>query len=74
MPVAQAQMRGTMRRPDIGERQANTLLIAAAPELLEACRLALAEIRCVTFEHVGNAPGILSAAIAKAEGDAEGAP
>ena len=34
--VAQAQPRGTLRNPDHNERRANTRLIAAAPELLEA--------------------------------------
>ena len=55
--------------------EANARLIAAAPELLEALRLLLAE--CEHQAWIGNMPddrvefGIARAAIAKAEGTAE---
>jgi hypothetical protein len=52
-----------MQRTRNGQTRANAQLIAAAPELLAACRDALQ-----TFEAIGKvAPRSLAAAIAKAE-------
>lgn len=36
--VAQAQIRGTLRNPNLDERRANARLIAAAPDLLAALK------------------------------------
>lgn len=56
------------RQPD-DVRAANTRLIAAAPELFQACRLALIELRMVPHADVeSNAIPDLVAAIAKARG------
>lgn len=53
--------------PDTAKNRANAQLIAAAPELLQACRLALSSLQAAGF---ANATVTLcEAAIAKAEGD-----
>lgn len=49
------------------EAEANARLIAAAPELLEACKMALLE-DCYDFGASG-APEVIRAAIAKAQGE-----
>lgn len=41
VPVAQAQMIGSLRHPNHEERRANARLIAAVPELLAACKRSL---------------------------------
>lgn len=50
-----------------GEMEADARLIAAAPELLEACKMALAEDHCTP-----DVDKVLQAAIAKAEGEVQG--
>lgn len=52
--------------------EANARLIAAAPDLLEACKIALAETLRANehFKSVSPATAMLEAAIAKAEGRA----
>jgi len=58
------------RNPFSEEQEANARLIAAAPDLLEACKAALFEITDIERQgrHNGNSlPKMLSAAIAKAE-------
>lgn len=47
---------------------ANACLIAAAPDLLAACKLAKERLDQVGMEWLGKGPDPLEAAIAKAEG------
>jgi hypothetical protein len=75
--VAQAQIRGTLKKPNNEERRANAHLIAAAPELLKACKAALPYLR----NHIGmtldEGPGdrialdMCEEAIAKATGESK---
>jgi hypothetical protein len=61
---------GHVNRTARGEQQANARLIAAAPELLTACRVALDQYG-PDGDHISEpARSILLAAIAKAEGRA----
>lgn len=75
-PVAQATGQET-----VDEREANARLIAAAPDLLEALKLCIKELRAVRHGSVGGVPNdialliperidVAEAAIAKAEGGA----
>ena len=50
------------------EQEANTRLIAAAPELLEACIQAEAAIAGLDFDGCPEALAVIRAAIAKAQG------
>lgn len=73
-----AMICGAAERPKQGENKANARLIAAAPELLEACKAMVARCKEPMIERAFKAinqggmfsafPDILEAAIAKAEG------
>lgn len=59
----------TMRGDVAAENEANARLIAAAPDLLAACKLALFQTDEPYAPHnVDNARKLLEAAVAKAEG------
>lgn len=65
----------TSQAPTLEEAEANAKLIAAAPELLEACRVALKAVRYFgrggdICGDEGNVTKILENAIAKAEANA----
>lgn len=51
------------------ENAANALLIAAAPDLLLACKAALAKLNHAPLDKISVAADMLRAAIAKAEGE-----
>lgn len=57
------------QQKDPAETEANISLIAAAPELLEACAQALAAME-LNGHAAEYTPGLLRAAIAKARGEA----
>lgn len=69
IPVAQAQMIGSLRFPDHKQREANTHLIAAAPELLAACKALIANTQHGDPGHIDYSQAVPMArkAIAKAE-------
>lgn len=64
-PIALALIGGYSKK----EGGANSLLIAAAPELLEACQMLLTLIRRNAPELSGKVCGYADAAIAKATGE-----
>ena len=54
-------------KPQAGEREANSRLIAAAPDLLEACKELLKSINCAWEHSITKSCKVAVAAIAKAE-------
>ena len=59
---------GSGLKPQAGEREANSRLIAAAPDLLKACKEMLKSFDCAAEHSIGKSRELASAAIAKAEG------
>lgn len=69
--IAELPSDGAARFPD--ELSANARLIAAAPELLDACRFAVSQLHNLPRTATADAmEALLSAAIRKATGDVSG--
>jgi hypothetical protein len=65
--VAKCGLHNGMTPLDLNEQKANARLIASAPELLEACKLALGEFKEMGYEPPRYKIELLEQAIAKAE-------